>query len=150
MRQVLWGPALSLPKGLQQQLGWQALCRMDVHARSPLPPMLPDSVCACTCTCACACAEAVNFAMPSWLPAGKAAVPCTCGCLREGVRLDMGIFCPELRRRHSDDDDDDGSESEESEEEESESEAESGGHLSVVVVVRLCHAALAAATGCRF
>lgn len=35
------------------------------------------------------------------MPAGKAAVPCTCACLPDGVALDMGIFCPELRESSS-------------------------------------------------
>lgn len=39
--------------------------------------------------------------MEQWVPAGKAAVPCTCSCLPDGVQLDMGIFCPELRHDSS-------------------------------------------------
>lgn len=39
--------------------------------------------------------------MPEWIEAGKAAVPCTCSCLPDGVALDMGIFCPELREEQS-------------------------------------------------
>ncbi|PSC73626.1 Jumonji domain-containing [Micractinium conductrix] len=68
------------------------------------------------------CAEAVNFAMEDWVEAGKAAVPCTCTALPEGVALDMGIFCPELREDSSDEEDSEEEESEEESEAEEEEE----------------------------
>ena len=101
------GPTLSLPRAAQS--GWR-------RVYSQLPPAHS------ACAYAPVPAEAVNFAMERWLPAGKAAVPCTCACLPQGVRLDMRIFCPELRRHGSDGDDS---------ESEVESEAESAGRACV-------------------
>ncbi|EFN59438.1 hypothetical protein CHLNCDRAFT_137990 [Chlorella variabilis] len=65
--------------------------------------------------------QAVNFAMEDWVEAGKAAVPCTCSALPQGVQLDMGIFCPELREESSDEEEDSSDEESGSEEDEAES-----------------------------
>ena len=69
-----------------------ALPGLGVHMHAPPSVSAPH---------ASAPAEAVNFAMEDWVEAGKAAVPCTCTALPEGVALDMGIFCPELREDSS-------------------------------------------------
>ena len=61
------------------------------------------------------CAEAINFALPEWLDIGKEAVTCNCEALEDGVKLDMGIFFPELRAETSSDDE--RSESDDDEEE---------------------------------